>query len=55
MFLVRLRDNLPSQSLLDKRWPEAPPRFEAASLELKQINYRWRVRSHTILHRTVIM
>ncbi|XP_065920501.1 unconventional myosin-Ia-like [Dysidea avara] len=42
LFLIRLRDNLPSQSLLDKRWPVVPPRFEAVSLELKQIHYRWR-------------
>ena len=48
MFLIRLRDNLPSQSLHDKRWPEAPERFKNTSMELKKIHHRWRVRTCVI-------
>ncbi|XP_010989281.2 unconventional myosin-Ia [Camelus dromedarius] len=42
-FLLRLKDNLPSTSILDKTWPAAPYKyFSTANHELQKLFYRWK-------------
>nr|XP_006825386.1 PREDICTED: unconventional myosin-Ib-like [Saccoglossus kowalevskii] len=41
-FLLKIRDNLPSMSPLDTKWPKCSPLYEETSNELKQIFIRWR-------------
>lgn len=43
-FLVSLLHNLPSDSLLDKRWPRPPPLFHKTSELLKSMHHGWRCR-----------
>jgi len=43
-FLVSVFHNLPSNSLLDKRWPLCSSYFNEASEGLRLIHHRWRVR-----------
>ncbi|KAM5333548.1 unconventional myosin-Ia [Glossophaga mutica] len=42
-FLLRLKNNLPSTNVLDKKWPAAPYKcFNTANRELQQLFYRWK-------------
>ncbi|KAF6120503.1 myosin IA [Phyllostomus discolor] len=43
-FLLRLKNNLPSTNVLDKKWPAAPYKcFNTANRELQQLFYQWKV------------
>ncbi|XP_066114820.1 unconventional myosin-Ia isoform X2 [Saccopteryx bilineata] len=42
-FLLRLRNNLPSTNILDKRWPAAPYKcFNTANQELQRLFHQWK-------------
>ncbi|XP_036886159.1 unconventional myosin-Ia [Sturnira hondurensis] len=42
-FLLRLRNNLPSTNVLDKKWPAAPYQcFNTANRELQQLFHQWK-------------
>ncbi|KAF6120502.1 myosin IA [Phyllostomus discolor] len=42
-FLLRLKNNLPSTNVLDKKWPAAPYKcFNTANRELQQLFYQWK-------------
>ncbi|XP_037019433.2 unconventional myosin-Ia [Artibeus jamaicensis] len=42
-FLLRLKNNLPSTNVLDKKWPAAPYKyFNTANQELQQLFHQWK-------------
>ncbi|XP_064595408.1 unconventional myosin-Ib-like isoform X2 [Liolophura sinensis] len=45
-FLLRLRDNLPSESPSFKDWPKCSWLYKEASEELRQIFHKWRCRNY---------
>ena len=43
-FLLGLKNNLPSPSILDKKWPSAPYKyFNTANQELQRLFHQWKV------------
>ena len=43
-FLLGLKNNLPSPSILDKKWPSAPYKyFNTANHELQRLFHQWKV------------
>lgn len=45
-FLLNLRDNLPSLSPVDNKWPATPKMYKNASDQLQVMHHRWRCRKY---------